>query len=163
MYHRRLNYKNIIPVNTATENARIYSIRQIIPKNFFFFLNAEQPHQNDSSSVGSTFIAQQSNLIETQQLQQQHHSSTTLSSQQQQQAQPTHRVQYIHRTNVGNFLNVISDPNGSGSNSNDSNCSNISSVNNQQIKFVSASTVHHANVAPGWRRQLADGEIVYFR
>lgn len=82
--------------------------------------------QHNPNEFGSTFIDQQSDLIDGQQTQEQSNPSQLHLHQ--------HRIQYVQQINVGNYLNVKQQ-----------------TVNN------------NPNVAPGWRRQLSDGEIVYIR
>lgn len=80
--------------------------------------------------------------------------------------QPTRRFRLIKRPANGmNFVsgnsNSSSCSSGNSGNSNDSD-GTISATRLKEISLPQSFKLR-ANVAPGWRRQLCDGEIVYFR
>lgn len=66
----------------------------------------------------------------------------------------TQRIQLVQRTADVNFIN------GYGSNTNDSDSTN----SNDLVKLSTVQDINvEPNVAPGWQRQLSDGEIIYIR
>lgn len=83
-------------------------------------------------------------------------------------ATATRRIRFIKRTPNGiNFINSNGNNGGTitmaGGNSSDSNDSSIIAMG--QVKDVSMPQTFkfRANICAGWRRQMCDGEIVYFR
>lgn len=74
--------------------------------------------------------------------------------------QQQHRVQFVQRTSAGTYVNVIKTEINSDSNGG----SNDSSIVTNQVKLAAVSELSAGpNVAPGWSRQLCNGDIVYIR
>lgn len=123
-------------------------------------------HHQNTHVIGASQVQHQQplnhHIQQQQQPSSQHHQLIQQSAAQQQ--QQTQRISYVQRAGNGTHVTVSNGIDGGvGGVSAGSECAMVTTPSQQQTSSSTPAGQRGPNVAPGWRRYILDGDVIYVR